>query len=247
MRIPLIVWACLWGMSEATDYNVLFLGNSYTERNAMTDIVKDLAAKNGDTITVTKYAQNNGQLTQYYHDAQINTDFITGKTYDVVVIQEQSSNPARPIPWVQENTYLIAEALVAKFREGGKTPRIIFYDTWGRPGRHEEDGLCESFTPFCSYDGMQIRLTETYQTLAFNVKPAEVAPVGETLKYMKDVVDYNFYEKLFYDSDRTHPTLVGSYMIASVLAQKITKKINKKDNTMHLVTGVDNALGYKNP
>ena len=141
------------------------------------------------------------------------------------LFKEQSTNPSRPYEWVRENTFPTSEVLVQKILAQNSKTRIIFYDTWGRPGKHENN-QCGVNPTYCSFDGMQDRLTESYQSMAWINKPAEVAPVGETLRRLKNEDNFNFFETEFYDPDMTHPSLLGSFMIASVIAQKIAKVDN---------------------
>ena len=202
--------------------DVLFLGNSYTYYNDMPDLVKEFCGQNGDQIplTITKYAKNDGELL-YYLTADVLNGYIN-KAYDVVIIQEQSTNPSKSYAWVKQNSFPTTETIVQKIREFNSKTRIIFYNTWGRKEMHENN-LCTTDATYCSYDGMQDRLTESYRSFAWINKPAEVAPVGETLRKLKDEFDFDFFDTKFYMTDKSHPTPLGSAMIASVIAQKICK------------------------
>merc|ERR1712013_843284 len=144
-----------------THRNILFLGNSYTYFNDLPASVKSVAP-GGQTLG-GHVSSSLGQ--------------ITSGDWDVVVIQDQSQRPSFPEGYVYN--YIIPEAktIVDTIRAKNPCTVPVFFLTWGK--RDGDSQNCNNGNYFCTFEGIQDRLTESYTTFAYLNQPARVAPAGE--------------------------------------------------------------------
>merc|ERR1711915_776381 len=157
-----------------THKNILFLGNSYTYFNDLPGMVRSLAAAAGVSASVTSKAPG-GQTLGGHVSSSLGT--ITGGDWDVVVMQDQSQRPSFPHGYVY--SYIIPEAktIVDAIRSKNQCTLPVFFLTWGK--RDGDSQNCNNGNYFCSFEGIQDRLTESYSTFAYLNQPAKVAPAGE--------------------------------------------------------------------
>ena len=110
-------------------FDVLFIGNSYTYFNDMPETCfKKAAEEAGYDVTVTAITKGGAYLYQYadseHEQGKQLRQAISGKKYDVVVIQEQSLNPIK-----DESSFLNG---VRDIRELIDSEHFVLYATWGR-------------------------------------------------------------------------------------------------------------------
>merc|ERR1712106_117195 len=177
-----------------TDKNILFLGNSYTYYNDLPGMVKSLATAAGFSASVTSIAPG-GQTLGYHATSSVGT--IASGDWDVVVIQDQSQRPSFPEGYVFN--YIIPEAYAIVTAIRAKTPCTlpVFFLTWGK--RDGDSQNCADGNYFCTFEGIQTRLTESYSTFAYLNQPAKVAPAGEAFR------NYSNRGALF-TGDGSHPS-----------------------------------------
>ncbi|MBQ8141086.1 MAG: hypothetical protein IJ038_05260 [Clostridia bacterium] len=121
-------------LSKDKSYRVLFVGNSYTIRNNLTDIFKNIAVSAGYDVTVDKVLKGAYTLLKFADEndeygAQVKTALDSNK-YDFVVIQGQSYMPISD----PGSFYDGVRAMNEKIKANGATP--ILYETWGRKTGH---------------------------------------------------------------------------------------------------------------
>ena len=75
--------------------------------------------------------------------------------------------------------YIIPEAktIVETIRAKNPCTLPVFFLTWGK--RDGDSQNCAGGNYFCTFEGIQDRLTESYTTFAYLNQPAAVAPAGE--------------------------------------------------------------------
>merc|ERR1712142_583922 len=192
-----------------THKNILFLGNSYTYFNDLPGMVRSLAAAAGVSASVTSKAPG-GQTLGGHVSSSLGT--ITGGDWDVVVIQDQSQRPSFPHGYVY--SYIIPEAatIVDTIRSKNQCTLPVFFLTWGK--RDGDSQNCNNGNYFCSFEGIQDRLTESYSTFAYLNQPAKVAPAGEAWRTYAN-------RAALFTGDGSHPSAQGTYLTACTMLETI--------------------------
>ena len=190
--------------SDRPGMRVLFVGNSFTFKNSLPALVRDVAAGDAGArpIFSVEYAAPGWSL----HEA--NKDDGLGKLlhevrWDVVVLQEKSWVLSLPEEEWRSETYPAARDLHDKITAAGA--RTVLFMTWGyvRGDRWHE--------PHDTYAAMQERLADGYSNLGAELG-AEVAPAGlawaEALRRDPSIH--------LWAGDGRHPGRLGSYLAACV-------------------------------
>lgn len=224
--------------------SILFIGNSYTYYNDMpTAIFEKMATAAGHTVDVTaitkggwtleKFADPKDEYGKKVHDV------LTGeKTYDLVILQEQSLRPAI----APEKFFEAVENLSKRIRATGA--EILLYSTWGR---HSESADLEKHG--LTNETMTYQLAASYERIG---KKLDI-PVAHAGLAFRDVYQ-NHPEIELYNPDRSHPSYAGSYLAAATLCTKIygeapeanafTGELTEKESEI-LCKAAENAV--KNP
>ncbi len=194
------------GVNAQQTKKVLFIGNSYTGVNNLPGMVSSIATSFGDILI---YDSNTpGGYTFYAHSTNATTlTKINSNNWDYVVLQEQSQLPSFSPAQVANDVYPYADSLNQIIQENDSCTHTMFYMTWGR--KNGDASNCASYTPVCTYDGMQARLRASYIEMA-NDLDAEVSPVGAVWKKFR--TDFPTVE--LYNADESHPSIHGTYLAA---------------------------------
>ncbi|MGK0387354.1 MAG: hypothetical protein ACI94Y_000080 [Maribacter sp.] len=185
---------------------VLFLGNSYT--NNIPNIVQSIADSQGKIMEHDRHTLGGYTLQEHSVDATGLAKIALGN-WDYVVIQEQSQLPSFSPNQVSTQVYPYAASLANSIRVANPCTQPIFYMTWGR--ENGDASNCEFYEPLCTYEGMQERLTESYNEMAMD-NDALVAPVGETWRRVRTAnPDFSLY-----NGDGSHPNANGAYLASCV-------------------------------
>ena len=195
---------------------VLFIGNSYTGVNNLPQLFSDLSLSLGDSVFVDTY--NPGGYTFEMHAVDANTIAkINSRSWDFVVLQEQSQRPSFPPGQVAQDVYPYARQLDSLILLNNPCTETVFYMTWGR--KYGDQGNCAFWPPVCTFLGMQEELRNSYVQMA-NDNAALVAPVGRAWQssWTQDS-SINLWS-----SDNSHPSIEGSYLAACVFYETILRK-----------------------
>ena len=111
--------------------NMLFIGNSFTQRNNLPGLLAELAAGRGLRVKHELISMGGASLRSHWNAGRAANAIETG-SYDYVVLQEQSTLPVKNAKRMAENVRLF-DALIK--RAGSKT---VLYMTWAR--QHTPDG-----------------------------------------------------------------------------------------------------------
>jgi hypothetical protein len=186
---------------------VLFIGNSYTFVNDMPGMFANLVREANYDVTVVTEAKGGWTLADHAA-SKITHNRIAEGVWDYVVLQEHSI-----IPVIEQRRSAemapAAQNLVQQIIAADAQP--LLFMTWGR-----RDGLPEA--GFDNFTAMQKQLQLGYEMVAesLNVK---VAPVGMAWQYgLGENPDLQLW-----DSDGSHPSLVGSYLTACVFYSVIVR------------------------
>ena len=175
--------------------NILFIGNSFTQRNDLPGMVAEMAAERKTRIRHELISAGGASLRTHWNAGRATKAIATGG-YDYVVLQEQSTLPVKNAQRMAENVRLFDEAIK---HAGSKT---VLYMTWAR--RHAP--------------GSQQAITDAYTSIGKEVGAVVVA-VGLAWEMFLAKHD----EPLLYDRDGSHPSLAGSYLTACVFLATLLK------------------------
>jgi len=192
-----------------TTKNILFLGNSYTYFNDLPGMVGSLATAAGFSATVESVATGGQTLGGHVAGS---LGHITSGDWDVVVIQDQSQRPSFSDGYVCKNVIPEAKTIVDTIRAKNPCTVPVFFLTWGK--RDGDTQNCANGNYFCTFEGIQDRLTKNYKNLACLNQPARVAPAGEAWR------NYSNRDVLFV-GDGSHPSAMGTYLTACTMLETI--------------------------
>ncbi len=167
---------------------LLFIGNSFTQRNNVPGLVADLAAARGIRVEHELISAGGASLRMHWNAGRA-AEAIAAGNYDYVVLQEQSTLPVKNAARMAENVRLFDEAI----RQA--KARTVLYMTWAREHAPET----------------QQAITDAYDSVGKELG-AIVVPVGLVWQAFRAGHD----RPVLYDRDQSHPTPAGSYLAACV-------------------------------
>lgn len=167
---------------------ILFIGNSFTARNNVPQLIAQMAGACGKQFDHRLIQAGGASLRMHWNkgDAQ---RAIRETRFDYVVLQEQSTLPAKNPQRMHENIRLFDEAIKDS---GAKT---ALYLTWARQNAPET----------------QSAITNAYTTIGEELG-AKVVPVG--IAWQNFLRKHT--QPVLHDKDQSHPSLAGSYLAACV-------------------------------
>ena len=203
--------------------NIYFLGNSYTYVNDLPSMIRNLATAAGVSATTQQRTPGGEPLSG--HAAFT----IPPGDWDVVVIQGQSQEPSFSPASIYYNQLQSTLTIVETIRKSNPCILPVFYQTWGR--LNGDTSNCPNYSKVCAFDGMQDRLTESYNTFAYVNQPAKVSPGGEAFRLISN-------RGYLYSADESHPSIAGSYLVACTFLETIWGK-SCVGNSYKPVAGAD--------
>lgn len=219
------------GNLNAQVKKVLFLGNSYTYVNDLPQLLKDVALSFNDTVFTDQNTPGGYQLIQHTTNAT-SLSKIASDNWDFVVLQEQSQKPSFPPSSVETDVYPYAKILNDSIKSNYSCTETVFFMTWGR--ENGDAANCPSYTPLCTYEGMQQRLRESYMEMA-DSNSATTSPVGAAWKNLRD----SFPSIGLYSQDESHPSIYGSYLAACVFYATLYQK--SAIGSTYIPTGINST------
>ena len=191
---------------------VLFIGNSYTYFNDMPETIFAAKAEAaGYDCRVMSITRGGWYLSRYADPENIEgkrlRDVIKDKHFDVVVLQDQSCNPAINTEGFLESVGKM-KALLAD-----KVDHFVLYATWGRKvGSPDLENMGMTSAE------MTEKLANAYAT-AGETYGMHVAHVGKAFAaYIAANPDAELY-----NADMTHPSYLGSQVAAQTILETISK------------------------
>ncbi len=181
---------------RARSIKLLFIGNSFTQRNNLPALIAQLAKVRDVRVEHDLISAGGASLRRHWNEGRAAQAIETGG-YDYVVLQEQSTLPVKNANRMAENVRLFDEAIR---RAGSKT---VLYMTWARQNAPES----------------QQAITDAYNELG-NELGAIVVPVG--IVWQAFAARHS--KPALYDRDQSHPTAAGSYLAACVFLAVLLKK-----------------------
>ena len=223
---------------ESAIHRILWVGNSFTFFNDLEALWRSLRELQGldDSVVSVRVASPGYRWVQHLSEATdgagaapIREWIVTAPPqWDLVVLQEQSQLPGFPVGNLDHDTSLAAAVSLAALAEAtGATP--VLFETWGyRAGDPQNAEL------FVDYPTMQDRLDDGFDEIAAAISAAGKAPVrlraGAAFRVVFDAAVAGSQDPLapdslfsrLYTDDGRHPSLLGSYLTACVLAATLS-------------------------
>ncbi len=178
--------------ADAETMDVLFIGNSMTYYNTLSNVVQGIAERKGKKIHCTA-ATNGGKNLIFQSGAQNILSAIEKGGYEIVILQDIVGG------FNAENLQRGAEALVPKILQYNPQAHIVFYEPW--PTKNTLTGE-NSLLPY---------FTDSYIKTAKSFN-ARLAPAGETFYEL-----YTGHQLDFYCMDKKHPKPLGTFTSASTI------------------------------
>ena len=199
-----------------TTKKVLFLGNSYTAANDLPLMASEMATSTGDVLEYDFYTPGGYRFLNHAADPT-SLNKISTDNWDYVVLQGQSQETAFSQQQLESQVYPYAASLSDAIKENNGCSQPLFYMTWGR---EEGDSINCPYAPWmCTYEGMDDAIKDAYLFMAES-NNAELAPAGAVWRYIRE----NHPSIDLYSNDGSHPSLAGSYAVATTFYTMIYKK-----------------------
>lgn len=209
-----LLLVCLSLATFADNYKVLFIGNSYTDVNNLPSLIQQVCQSTGDDISYSASVPGGCTFQQHLNQSM---SYIKQGGWDYVVLQEQSQLPSFPINQFMNECYPFAQRLCDSIRKYNPQAQIVFYMTWGR--KNGDQINVQYYSPLGTYEGMDSLLYARYMMMAED-NDAIVSPVGALWHFVRD----NYPEIELYQSDESHPSMIGSYAAACSFYTVLFKK-----------------------
>jgi hypothetical protein len=173
--------------------SILFIGNSFTQRNDLPGLIAGLAAAHDVAVEHRLISRGGASLRQHWNAGEAAKAIETGG-YDFVVLQEQSTLPVKNADRMAENVRLFEQPI----RDAGA--KMVLYMTWARQHSPEAQDV----------------IAKAYQSIGKELQ-AIVVPAGLAWKTFLAKHD----SPALHDKDQSHPTLAGSYLAACVFLKTL--------------------------
>jgi hypothetical protein len=174
---------------------VLFVGNSFTQRNDLPGRFSAMAAEK-DVQVQHKLISRGGASLRTHWNAGLAAQAIATEGYDYVVLQEQSTLPVKNAKRMAENVRLFD----AVIKQAGS--QTVLYMTWAKQS-----------APFS-----QEAMTAAYRSIGAEIG-ALVVPVGAV--WQRFLAEHD--RPQLYDRDGSHPSVAGTYFAACVFLVSLLK------------------------
>ena len=207
----------------ARGQNILYIGNSYTYYNDSPAIFDTLAQSQGRTPKISKFTRGGYSMSRHLGEQECRKLICKGD-YDIVILQDQSVNPA--LIGTKDATFVIdgMREMIEFVRKHNPQARIILEITWGRrDGDNTLSGYriyADKYPKiFFDYRTMQAALTRGVKAEAtmFGTEYADVGTAWAAVREQKP-------ELGLYVKDGSHPSYAGSYLAAAVIYTTVYDK-----------------------
>ncbi|HVU87698.1 MAG TPA: DUF4886 domain-containing protein [Pirellulales bacterium] len=181
---------------QPSSIEMLFIGNSFTQRNNLPGLLAEMAAARGLHVGYDLISAGGASLRTHWNAGRAAKAIETGG-FDYVVLQEQSTLPVKNAKRMAENVRLFDDCVK---RASSKT---VLYMTWARQNMPDA----------------QQAITDAYNSVGKELG-AIVVPVGVAWQQYRARHE----TPNLYDRDQSHPTLAGTYLAACVFLASLLKK-----------------------
>jgi len=168
--------------------SVLFIGNSFTQRNDLPFLIASMAVQRGIGLKHELISAGGASLKRHWNAGPAVRAIRSG-SYDFVVLQEQSTLPVKNAARMADSIRLFDGVI----KQAGATTALFM--TWAREHSPQHQEL----------------IADAYNSIGKEIG-ARVVPVG--LAWQRFISKRD--RSLLYDADQSHPSLAGSYLAACV-------------------------------
>lgn len=187
---------------------VLFVGNSYVYYNNLAQLINLLTEGMPTQLICTKSTVGAAHLGEHWRGLRglRSKEIISQKKYDIVVIQDNSMWPIE-----HKDSLLLYGAMFCDFiQKQGAKPYL--YTTWARQKTPETQPV----------------ITQAYQELSTKTAAVRV-PVGDAWQLVRE----QHPEMNLFFPDGSHPSNLGTFLIALSFIKKITGQLPAKFQTVY--------------
>jgi hypothetical protein len=194
---------------------ILFIGNSYTHMNDMPSIFEKMALAAGKKVKVEKNTRS-GASFRIHSEREDMYEAIKSEQWDYVILQGYSREFSHIPGYMDTATVPFVQRITDSIYANNPCTNVLLYMTWGY-----EDGYKER-EEVDNYEKMADSIERGYQYVG-NMFQVPVVPVGMVWKQVKSSSSIDLYAE-----DRAHPSIDGSYLIASTFFNAIFDESNEK-------------------
>jgi len=209
LLIFLLSFCCQIKAAENRDtLKVLFIGNSYVYYNNLAQMISLMTDSMSTKLICTKSTIGSATLGQHWNELRgLKTRQLLAKNkYDIVVIQDNSMWPIEH----RDSVLLYGNLFCNTIRK--TSAKTFIFNTWARQKTPETQSI----------------INEVYNKLASDNK-ATIVPVGDSWALAlknKPSID-------LFTSDGSHPSNLGTFLIALNFIKKITGTLPNKYATVY--------------
>ena len=201
---------------------LLFIGNSYTFFSDMPELFRKLAEENSKELEVYSVTKGGRKLVSFLDAEDEYTvkleKLLAENSFDTVILQDNSTVSLLDRDAFNSGVTYLAE----RFKALGA--RVILYETWGR-----KDGSPTLDEHGWTHDGMSEAVAHAYADVARELN-IEVSRAGAAFHYaLRHFPDIDIY-----NPDKTHPSYVGSCLIAMKHYETVYGEPPEKSDTLSL-------------
>lgn len=206
--ILLFFGLAVFASNQRDTVRVLFVGNSYVYYNNLSQMIGLITDSMDTKIICRKSTVGGAHLGEHWNGQRglRSKEIIAKNTFDIVVVQDNSMWPIQ-----HKDSLLHFGRLFCNYIQS-KGAKPYLYSTWAREKTPET----------------QSQISEAYQSLGKEAG-ATVVPVGDSWALARKK---NPSMNLFH-SDGSHPSSLGTFLIALNFIKKITGSLPKKYATVY--------------
>jgi len=207
--------------------NVLFVGNSYTHTNKMPELFEKIAKSKGVYINVEMDARSNHNFKMHAERPEL-FEHIKEKRWDYIVLQGFSRELSHSKEVMDSASIPYLESILDSVYMNNPCTNVLLYMTWGYKTGFDEREEIDTYEKMTD----SVRRGYEYVSELFDLP---IVPVGSVYKeMMKDHPSIELYQ-----NDHQHPSLFGSYVIASTFYSAIFKASSERGDFAKI--GADEA------
>ena len=194
---------------------ILFIGNSYTHMNDMPSIFEKMAVAAGKKVQVEKNTRS-GASFRVHSEREDMYEAIKSQQWDYVVLQGYSREFSHVPGYMDTATVPFVKQITDSIYANNPCTNVLLYMTWGYEDGYKERGEVDN------YEKMADSIERGYRYVG-NMLQVPVVPVGMVWKQVKSSSSIDLYAE-----DRAHPSINGSYLIASTFFNAIFDESSEK-------------------